>query len=76
MRIYREAAGFLFHFDEREVAWSIIRLLEKGILSSIFMSPAEDLPLHSSIVPAIQVVKVNDEELIADVLAYNIEQNR
>jgi hypothetical protein len=45
----------MFDFDEREVAWEIIRLLEKGILSPIFMGTAEDLPLRSSIVPAISL---------------------
>jgi hypothetical protein len=65
--------GYVFDFDEREVVWAIIRLLEKGLLSSIFMGPAEDLPLHSSIVPAIKIVKVNNKELVADALADNIE---
>jgi hypothetical protein len=32
--------GSLFHFDEKEVVWAIIRLLEKGILSSIYLGPA------------------------------------
>jgi hypothetical protein len=37
------------------------------------MSPVEALTLHSSIVPVIKIVKVNDEDLIADILTDNIE---
>jgi len=68
--------GSLFHFDENEVVWAIIRLLEKGILSSIYLGPGEDLPLHTSIVPAIKSVKVNNEELITDVMDYDPKTHR
>jgi hypothetical protein len=68
--------GSLFHFDENEVVWAIIRLLEKGILSSIYLGPAEDLPLHNSIVPAIKSVKVNNEELITDAMEYDPKTDR
>jgi hypothetical protein len=69
--------GAIFDFDEREVAWAIIRLLEKGIVSSIFMGPAEDLPkIGSSIVPAIKTVKVNNNDaLVSDALAYDAEKS-
>jgi hypothetical protein len=67
--------GSIFHFDEKEVVWAIIRLLEKGILSSIYLGPAEDLPLHTSIVPAIKSVKVNSEELIADAMDYDVHKD-
>jgi hypothetical protein len=68
--------GRVFDYSEREVAWATIRLLEKGILSSIFMGPAEDLPsISSSIVPAIKTVKVNSEELVSDALDYDVEKS-
>jgi hypothetical protein len=69
-------SGSLFHFDENEVVWTIIRLLEKGILSSIYLGPAEDLPLHTSIVPAIKSVKVNNEELVTDATDYDPKTDR
>lgn len=68
--------GSLFHFDEKEVVWAIINLLEKGILSSIYLGPAEDLPLHTSIVPAIKSVKVNNEKLINDAMDYDPKTDR
>ena len=37
--------GCVFDSDDREVAWAIIRLLEKEILSSIIMGPCGDLPI-------------------------------
>src|SRR5918994_7748889 len=66
--------GSIFHFDENEVVWAIIRLLEKGILSSIYLGPAEDLPLNNSIVPAIKSVKVNNEELVTDAIDYDVHK--
>ena len=68
--------GSLFHFDENEVVWAIIRLLEKGILSSIYLGPAEDLPLNNSIVPAIKSVKVNNEGLVTDAIDYDPNTHR
>src|SRR5918994_6523365 len=56
--------GSLFHFDENEVVWTIIRLLEKDVLSSIYLGPAEDLPLNNSIVPAIKSVRLDSEGLV------------
>jgi hypothetical protein len=48
------------------VAWAIIRLLHKGILSSRFMDRAEDLRLQSSIVRVIKTVKVDNDPIVAD----------
>jgi hypothetical protein len=63
--------GSAFNFDEREVAWAIIRLIEKGILSSVFMAPVEVLSIRSSTIPGIKIAKVNNDELIADTLNYS-----
>jgi hypothetical protein len=67
--------GSLFHFDENEVVWTIIRLLEKEILSSKYLGPAEDLPLHTSIIPAIKSVKVNSGELVIDAMDYDVHKD-
>lgn len=63
--------GSAFDFDEKEVAWTIIRLIEKRVLSSVFMGPVRDLSTRSSVIPAIQIVKVNSEALVADALNFN-----
>jgi hypothetical protein len=67
--------GYLFDFDEREVTWTITRLIEKGRLSSISISLAGDLPLYCSIVPAITTLSVNNQELVADALSDHPGQN-
>jgi hypothetical protein len=68
--------GRIFDYDEREVAWGVIRLLGKDILSSIFIGPAEDLPkIGSSTVSAIKTVKVNNDTLVADALANDDENS-
>jgi hypothetical protein len=67
--------GSIFHFDEEEVVWAIIKLLEKGILSSIYLGPAEDLPSHTSIVPAIKSVKVNSEKLVTDAMDHDVHKD-
>lgn len=63
--------GSAFDFDEREVAWAIIRLIEKRILSSVFMGPVNDLSIRSSAIPAIKIVKVNNNAVIADALYFD-----
>lgn len=62
--------GRIFDFEERELAWAIIILFEKGILSSISMDPAIDLPTmtYSSIIPALKTVKENRVAFVDDAL--------